>query len=59
MSPLGPPFPGEQVNFYDGSIVYWNIVPKEQLKQYPATITFTALNGTVIVINRANGQIIP
>jgi hypothetical protein len=58
MTPIGPPFPGESVVFYDSTEVYWNIVPKEQLPKYPATIKFTALDGTSVTINRANGEII-
>jgi hypothetical protein len=59
MSPLGPPFPGESVEFYDGSEIYWDIVPKEQIEKYPPTVKVTAVNGTQITINRLTGVVIP
>lgn len=56
---IGPPFPGEQVAFYDGTEVYWNIVPPSQVAQYPPTMMFTAKNGVTVTINRLTGAIIP
>jgi hypothetical protein len=55
----GPPFPGESVTFYDGTEVYWDIVPAAQVAQYPPTLKFTAKNGAEVKINRLTGAIIP
>jgi hypothetical protein len=55
----GPPFPGEQVDLYDGTTVYWNLVPPDQSTKYPPTIQFEAKNGTKVTINRLTGVIIP
>jgi hypothetical protein len=53
----GPtPVPGEQVNIYDGTTVYWDITrPANQ----PPTLIVKAVNGTKVKINRADGSIIP
>jgi hypothetical protein len=55
----GPgPVPGEELIIYDSSELYWNIVPPKGDLTVP-TLTFTAVDGTKIVINRQTGAIIP
>jgi hypothetical protein len=54
----GPgPTPGEQLDIYDSSSVYWNLVPPKDGQTMP-TLTFTAVNGTKVTINRQSGEII-
>jgi hypothetical protein len=54
----GPgPVPGETLKIFDGSAVYWNLVPPNQNEPIP-TLIFTAVNGTIVKINRQTGAII-
>jgi len=56
----GPgPVPGEGLDIYDGSSVYWNITLQEEFENEPATLQFKAVNGKVVKINRADGSIFP
>jgi|HubBroStandDraft_2_1064218.scaffolds.fasta_scaffold2743890_1 hypothetical protein len=56
----GPtPVPGETLNIYDGSKVYWYLIPVKDFPEFAPTIEFTALNGNVVKINRQTGAIIP
>jgi len=56
----GPgPVPGEQLSIYDGSEVYWNIVPPDEFSAHPPLLTFTAIDGTVVKIEREHGAIVP
>jgi hypothetical protein len=53
----GPtPVPGEQVNIYDGSSVYWNL-PKNPSEK--PVVQFEALNGTLVTLSRQDGTIVP
>ena len=55
---IGPPFPGETLDFYNGASAYWSIIAPEQWAKYPPTLTVTAKDGSIVNINMLTGAII-
>lgn len=49
-------FPLEQLDLYDDTVIYWNVVPADQTAT--PTIEFQTKTGKKVTINRLTGEII-